>query len=111
MSQVQGRDRITVAREVEDEDRADWEDDGTFYEELEVFNHVSVETRHYVNSVNGHETFDPIISAGDSPDMSAPDYVTERIAEYLWAEWGIEVSELDVGIQVINVESDEFHVV
>lgn len=109
MSQVQGRDRITVAREVEDEEQADFEDDGTYYEEFEVFNHVNVKTRHYVNSVNGHETFEPRIGAGDMEQP--PDFVTERIAEYLWTEWGIEVSELEAGIQVIDVESDEFHVV
>lgn len=109
MIQVQGRDRITVAREVQDEEQADFEENGIHYQELEVFNHVSVETRHYVNSVNGHETFEPNISAGDAPDMEAPDYVTKRIAEYLWMEWGIEVSELDAGIQVIDLQSDEYH--
>lgn len=104
---ITGNDRVHVAKEVSSEDQADYTDDGTHYVELEVFNHVNVQTRHYVNSVNGHESFEPRIGAGDMEEP--PDYVTKRIAEYLWHEWGIEVESLDVGIQVIDTEAEDVH--
>lgn len=83
-----GQDRITVER------------DG---EEIEVFNHVSVINRHYINSVNGHESFAPIITSGDSDERV--DVVTERVADYLWHEWGIEAEKQ--GIEVIDPEDEE----
>lgn len=90
---ITGRDRIEVER------------DG---EELEVFNHVSVSTHHYVNSVNGHESFEADIAKGDMGRGPTPDAVTERVAEYLWTEWKIEVEDYD--IEAIDLESDEVNV-
>ena len=84
------RDRYTVIR-----------DD----EEIEVFNHVSVSQHHYVNSVNGYETFEPDIAMGDMGKGPAPDYVTERVADLLWSEFTIDVE--DHGIEVIDLASDE----
>jgi hypothetical protein len=74
-------------------------------EEAEVFNHCSVTTRHYVNSVNGHETFEPSVSPGDMRGTDTPDYITQRLARYLQMEWGIDATEL--GIQVIDISDDE----
>lgn len=99
---VTGKDRIHVAREVDKDDDPDFVQDGQPYEELEVFNHVNVATRHYVNSVNGHETFEPQIGAGDMTEP--PEYVTERIAKHLYDEWLIEVEKH--GIEVIDVNAD-----
>lgn len=104
---ITGKDIVHLAKEVEDEEMADFSENDQHYVEMEVYNHVSVMTRHYVNSVNGHESFAPTVTAGDSEQV--PDYVTERIAEYLWMEWGIEVSELEAGIQVIDPEADDVH--
>lgn len=73
-------------------------------EEIEVWNHCNVQTRHYVNSVNGHETFEPVITAGDS-NLELDTYVTERLAEYLWAEWMIDVEKL--GIEVVDIDAPE----
>lgn len=109
MSEITGHDRITVARPVEDESQVDYEDEDGQYEELEVFNHVNVQTRHYVNSVNGHETFDPIIGAGDMD--TPPEYVTRRIAEYLWTEWGIDLDSLEVDIGVVDMTRDDIKIV
>lgn len=89
---ITGRERILVDR------------DG---EELEVFNHVSVARYHYVNSVNGHETFEPQITAGDS-DMPV-EYVTDRIAEYLEIEWMIDVE--DHGIEVVDLDDPDVQVI
>ena len=80
-----GRDRITVCK------------DG---EEIEVFNHVSVSTHHYINSVNSYETFEPEIAKGDMGDGPQPEAVTERVAMLLDAEFHIDVREL--GIDVID---------
>lgn len=88
-----GRDRITV------------EKDG---EEIDVFNHVSVENHHYVNSVNGYETFEPRIYDGDNPTQP-PEVITERVADLLWAEWGIEAE--DHGIDVIDPSDEDATVV
>lgn len=73
-------------------------------EEVEVWNHCNVQTRHYVNSVNGHETFGPILTAGDSRD-ELDTYVTERLASYLNSEFDINVEDLD--IEVVNIEDPE----
>ena len=89
-SQITGRDRLTV------------EHDG---EEIEVFNHVSVAQYHYVNSVNGYETFEPDISKGDMGGGPSPEYVTERVAELLYHEFGIEVEQH--GIEAIDLDADE----
>lgn len=85
-----GRDRILV------------EKDG---EEIEIFNHVSVSTHHYVNSINGYETFEPTISKGDMGDGPKPEAVTPRVAEMLRHEFHAEVE--DLGIDVIDPESEE----
>ncbi|WP_455448331.1 hypothetical protein [Natrinema thermotolerans] len=90
---LSGRDRIVV------------EKDG---EEIDVFNHVSVSTHHYVNSVNGYETFEPTVSKGDMGDGPKPEAVTPRIAEMLWHEFHAEVE--DLGIDVIDPESEEVDV-
>lgn len=74
-------------------------------EEIEVFDHVSVSTKHYVNSVNGYETFEPDIAKGDMGVGPQPEAVTERVADLLWSEFSIEVE--DLGIEVIDPEDDD----
>lgn len=91
---MKGRDRITV----EDENG----------EEIEVFNHASVVERHYVNSVNGYETFEPIVSEGNSMAGEKPDAITERLARVLYDEFGCEVE--DLGIRVIDPEDENVNV-
>lgn len=77
-------------------------------EELEVYDHVSVQTRHYVNSVNGYETFDPLISMGDLGNGPKPEAVTERVADILWSEWMIDVE--DHGIEVVDPQDPDVEV-
>jgi len=77
-------------------------------DEIEVFDHVSVSTKHYVNSVNSYETFEPDVVKGDMGRGPQPEAVTERVAELLFAEFHIEVEEL--GIEVIDPQSDEVQV-
>lgn len=106
--EIPRRDRYTVAREIEDEEEAEGEIielDGQLYEELQVFNHVSVSENHYVNSVNGYETFEPDIAEGDMGRGPAPDYVTERVADLLWNEFSIDLEDHD--IEAIDLASDE----
>ncbi|ELZ04960.1 hypothetical protein [Natrialba asiatica] len=93
MPSFTGRGRITVER------------DG---EEIEVFNHVSVSTHHYVNSVNGYESFEADISKGDMGGGPEPNVVTERVAQLVFAEFNIDVGNRD--IKVIDPESDEVSV-
>ena len=90
---VTGQDRIVVER------------DG---EELYVTNHCSVVERHYVNSVNGYESFEPIISNGDSMAGEKPEYITATLAKTLYDEFGYEAEEN--GIEVIDFEEEEVRV-
>lgn len=91
---MKGRDRITVE-----------DGDG---EEVVVFNHASVVERHYVNSVNGYESFEPVIGKGDSMAGEKPEAVTKRLARLLYDEFGCEVEEL--GIRVIDPEDENVNV-
>jgi len=89
---LQHRDRITVHR------------DG---EEVEVFNWVNIKQPAVVRGGNPVvEKFDAEIGAGDM--SRTPDAVTEWVAEELWREFSIDVT--DHGIEVIDVESDDVDV-
>lgn len=87
---VTGKDRIPV--EIDDE-------------QIDVYNHVSVSTHHYVNSINGYETFDGTVAAGDDSHNAPPEAVTDRLAHLLDDEFDINVREQ--GITVVDLESDE----
>ena len=86
----------------------DWEncteDD---YDEVVVFDHVSVERKFYVNSVNGYEEFEPDIAQGDMGRGPAPEAVTKRVADLLWHEFSIDLSKDKYDIRVVDVESDD----
>jgi len=71
-----------------------------------VFDHVTVTQQHYVNSVNGYETFTGKITGGDDPNLNEPEAVTERVAEYLWHEFSIDGLP-SMGIRVVDIESDD----
>ena len=77
-------------------------------EEVEVFNHASVVQRHYVNSVNGYESFEPIVSEGDTGRGRTPEAVTKRLSDLLYDEFGIDVE--DIGVRVIDPGSEEVDV-
>lgn len=83
-------------------DRFEAEIDG---ETVEVFDHVSVAQYHYVNSVNGYETFEPEISKGDMGGGPQLDAVTERVASLLWHEFGIEVE--NYGIRAVDPDDPD----
>lgn len=87
---MKGRDRITVE-----------DGDG---EEVVVFNHASVVERHYVNSVNGYETFEPVVAKGDNMAGEKPEAITERLARVLYDEFGYKADEHD--IRVIDPEDE-----
>ena len=98
-------ERSTVA--VKEDDELDWENaTEEDYEELEVFDHVTVTQQHYVNSVNGYETFTGPIAGGDDPHLSEPEAVTKRVADLLWHEFGIDGELEERGIRVVDM-SDE----
>lgn len=108
VTDITGRDRITVAREIEDESEAVgdvFESNGQLYEELEVFNHVTVPQEHYINSVNGYETFNGPIKAGDG-SIGKPDAVTERVSRMLWDEFTIDLDDYE-DIAVVDIDSVE----
>lgn len=90
MTELTGRDRLKVER------------DG---EEVEVFNHVTVPQEHYVNSVNGHETFHGPIKAGDG-GIGQPDAITERVTKVLHDEFHIGEATLEEqDIEVIDINA------
>jgi len=73
-------------------------------EEIEIFNHVSVSRHFYVNSVNGYDEFGADIAAGDMGDGPAPDYVTERLAQVLYAELSVDCWDRD-DIEVVDLNA------
>ncbi len=76
-------------------------------EEITVYNWVNVQQRAAVRGHNPEvETFGADIGAGDLPET--PEAVTPDVAETLDWEFGIDVS--DHGIEVIDPESEEVHV-
>lgn len=77
-------------------------------EEIEVFDHVSVSQHHYVNSVNGYETFEPDIAMGDMGRGPEPEAVTKRVADLLWHEFSIEVEK--EGIEVVDMSDSDIKV-
>jgi len=70
-------------------------------EEIEVWDHVSVSKHHYVNSVNGYETFEPEVFEGDMGGRGPqPEAVTARVASILD---DIGVSCENLGIRVVDM--------
>lgn len=91
--------------DVKDSDK-DWEDvEEDDVETYEVFDHVSIIMEHYINSVNGYETYPEKVAAGDNPLNEKPEAITERVADMLWHEFGLEPETRD--IEVINMDSDD----
>lgn len=109
MSGLPNRERAEVR--IKDDSELDW-DDATEqdYETIEVFDHVTVVEEHYVNSVNGHESFTGKISGGDAAHLDTPDAVTARVADYLWHEFHIDKLPL-MDIRVVDIESDDVQVI
>lgn len=93
---------------VKDDPELDWENaTEENYEIVEVFDHVTVVQESYVNSVNGHKTFTIKIAGGDSKNLSQPEAVTERVANYILDEFGIDLKTSDrFDIRVVDVKSD-----
>jgi len=92
---------------IKDDSDLDWADaTEADYETVEVFDHVTVVQEHYVNSVNGHESFHGKIERGDGSHLEPPEAVTERVAEYLWHEFSIDGLP-SMGIRVVDIESDD----
>lgn len=79
-------------------------------EEVTVYDHVTVVEEHYVNSVNGYETFNRV-KKGDDSHGSPPEAVTERVARLLWHEFNIDLdkSEYD-NIRVVDTNAENVHV-
>jgi len=74
-------------------------------EEVEVWDHVSVSTHYYVNSVNGYETFEPEVFEGDMGGHGPqPDAVTMRVAQTL-DDIGVSCEQL--GIRVVDMSRDD----
>lgn len=71
-------------------------------ESVEVFDHVTVTVQHYINSVNGYESYQPIISAGNTTEQ--PEAVTKRVAMLVQDSWSFDVT--DSGIRVIDMDAD-----
>jgi hypothetical protein len=92
---------------IKQDSELDWEDaTEEDYETIEVFDHVTVTQQHYINSVNGYETFTGKIAGGDDPSLDEPEAVTERVANLLWHEFGIDGLP-SMGIRVVDIESDD----
>lgn len=96
-------ERATV--HIKDDEELDWEDvDDEHVEEVEVFDHVTVVQESYINSRNGHETFTGKIARGDDSSLPEPDAITERVAEVLWHEFGVDVESDGFDIRVVNID-------
>lgn len=93
MVDTTGRPRIEVER------------DG---EEIEVWNEVTVQQEHHINSINGYETFHGPVRPGDQSHGDKVGAVTPRIARLLDEEFMIDVAEQD--IEVIDPDDEEVHI-
>lgn len=74
-------------------------------EELTVYDHVTIMQQHYINPVNGYETFHGRVSAGDGPAQGEPDAVTKRVADLMWTEFGMDIANND-RIRVIDIGAE-----
>ena len=74
-------------------------------DEIEVWDHVSVSKHYYINSVNGHETFEPEVFEGDMGGHGPqPSAVTMRVAATL-DDIGVDVDQL--GIRVVDMSRED----
>lgn len=94
MSLVKGRDRISVSLDGETE--------------IRVWNHATVTTCHYVNSANGYETPEVRVARGMGPDGASPPFITERLADVLRDEFGVNLDHREM--EVIDVQSGDVEV-
>jgi hypothetical protein len=77
-------------------------------EEVTIWNWVNVLQPAHVRGHNPTvEKFDARIGAGDMQEP--PEYVTERVAEELWHEFGVEAE--NHGFEVVDPTSDEVQLV
>lgn len=96
---------------IKDDSDLDWEDaTEEDYETVEVFDHVSVRQSHYVNSVNGCVSRVVMIASGDHVSHDKPEAVTQRVANVLSCELGID-GLASMGIRVVDIESDDVQVI
>lgn len=93
MTEWRHMDRITVL------------EDG---EEVEVFNHVSVEQKHYVRP-GGYDSFNGRIGRGDDPTNKRPLAVTPAVTDML-SDFGIDPAS-DYGIRTIDPDSQDVEVI
>ena len=112
---LQHRERITLAREIDDEQAEETDNDvftadGQLYEEIEVWNYLNVTLAHQVRGGNPtHETFYGSSRIEQGGGGKQPDYVTEWVAEELWHEHGIDLPTDEFNIEVVDVEADDVH--
>lgn len=113
---LQHRERIKaerqIADDVETENETRTDEDGQRWEEIEVWNFLNVTMAHQVRGGNPtHETFlgESRIEKGGGAG-GQPDYVTERVAEELWHEHGIDLPHDEFDIDVIDVESEDVNI-
>lgn len=91
MNDLQLRDRIIVLRESE---------------EIEVFNHATVEQPMYFRS-GGVEKFPPKVAAGNNSSNSTPKAITHWLADLLESEGVLVPDETEV----VDVTDDDVEVV
>lgn len=117
------REEIQVARPIDDDVETENEtfdggdtpaeqfEKGQRYEEITVWNFLNVTTAAQVRGGNPtYETFhaeSQIVKGGGYG--GEPDYVTSWVAEELWHEEGIDLPTEEFDIEVVDVESEEVH--
>lgn len=108
---LQHRERLEVARKIEDEIVTDNEtfvdDDGQRWEEIVVWNFVNVTMAHQARGSGTIETFKDASSIEIGGGGPQPDYVTKWLAHELWHEFGIDLPSESFNIEVVDIESDE----
>jgi len=77
------------------------------YEDVAVFDHVTVSQEHFVGVGEGHETFNTMVVSGSGGLAERPDAITRRVAKILFDEFGITWERLDLeGIRVVDVDPE-----
>lgn len=113
------RERLDVHRELDDPNEVAENADGPiefedgWVEELEVWNFLNVKPAYQYRGGNPtKETFTEsfTIHCGGTPGME-PDFITKWVATELWHDLNLTIETLneEFGIEVIDIEADEVH--
>lgn len=105
------QEQIEVARKIESEETARYDDttkeDGQWYEQFTVYNQIHIQIPRIIRGFNPEtETYYNEATIETDVPGQTPDAVTEKVAETLYHEEGIDNLQERFGIEVVDIQSD-----